>query len=583
MRLTMTQGLVMGLLATGCSGELPPGGGGEGGSDWGDGQGWGGDGDGDGEAGGQGGDEGFWGAEGGDGGQGGSAGDEGEWDDNAGGNPDGGGGTVDVNLGQGGAQDFGSFRQVLEAGELPSPDTLDDVGFFNEHHVPLPAPDCGDPICVHGLLAVMGNMINGAGCTMLQLGMNARVPESALQSRDLNLVVAVDVSGSMAGSGRLAFVQAGLHKLVTQLGEGDRVTLVAWSDLPVVVVEGVEGPDFGRFSDAISRLSANGSTNLYAGLEPALEMGRRYYEPARDNRVIFLTDGEPTIGVLDPAEILAMARTELQEGMGLTTIGVGLGAEVGLLRNLSEIGAGNFFFVEDEAAAEEIFTEEIHTFVTPIATDIRLEVQTGGAYELREVMGTRQWETKGDSGSIDIDSLFIAHRQSDEDQELGRRGGGGAILAELMPVRGWQSLDGVDPNVIAKLTLSYLAHGEVLRRTTEMTVQYPHLPDELLAGGYFNAAGDGSAESAEKAFVALNLFVGFRMAAQSVQAGQLRLALIGLEALETGVADWLSVTHDEDIEDDLALLRLFVRNLLRAGAGEDPSPPPPPPDPWPRD
>ena len=579
-----------------------------GGGDWG----WGdGDGDprdarGDGDAGAPsdgGGWDGDW--QGGDGaGEGAGSGDAGGGGDAAGDDarPDGAadpaqapGPTVDVNLGQGGAQDFGAFRQVIEAGGLPLPGLLDDVGFFNEHHVPLPAPDCGEPICVHGLLGVMGNLINGAGCTMLQLGMNARVPADRLQARRLNLVVAVDVSGSMRQDDRLGFVQAGLAKLVEGLDDEDTVTLIAWSDLARVVVEGVGGVDKQRLSDAIGRLNANGNTNLYDGLQLALEMGSRYYEVGRDNRVILLTDGEPTVGITNDGEIVQMARRRLLEGMGLTTIGVGQGARLELLRRLAEIGAGNLYFIEDIAAAVEVFTEEIHTFITPIATDIRLELQTGGAYGLREIMGTRQWQAEGDRGAIEIDSLFVAHRQSHDDQEAGRRGGGGAILAELMPVRGWQGLDGVDPGIIARLTLSYLPEGEVLRRTSETVVRYPHAPDELLEGGYFAAAatagsvGEGSAASAEKAFVALNLFVGLRMASELVAVDDLPLALTTLQALETEVAAWLSVTHDEDIEDDLALLRLFVRNLMQAGAADDPTPtptptpPPPPPNPWPRD
>ena len=38
---------------------------------------------------------------------------------------------------QGGAQDIGRFRAIVEDGEVPAPDTLDPVGFFAEHAVDL--------------------------------------------------------------------------------------------------------------------------------------------------------------------------------------------------------------------------------------------------------------------------------------------------------------------------------------------------------------------------------------------------------------------------------------------------------------
>src|SRR5690606_25691819 len=76
-------------------------------------------------------------------------------------------GESGVGVGQGGAQDFGQFRQILEDGGIPGPETLDDVGFFNEHQIELPPPDCGEDLCIHGLLGVMGNMISGSNCTIV--------------------------------------------------------------------------------------------------------------------------------------------------------------------------------------------------------------------------------------------------------------------------------------------------------------------------------------------------------------------------------------------------------------------------------
>ena len=51
---------------------------------------------------------------------------------------DGGGDGPDSGVGQGGAQDFGLFREILLAGDIPGPDTIDDLGFFAEHKIDLP-------------------------------------------------------------------------------------------------------------------------------------------------------------------------------------------------------------------------------------------------------------------------------------------------------------------------------------------------------------------------------------------------------------------------------------------------------------
>jgi Ca-activated chloride channel homolog len=133
-----------------------------------------------------------------------------------GGGDDGGAPPIGPGVGQGGAQDFGQLRAILEAGGIPGPDTLDDVGFFNEHKIPLPAPDCGDDVCLHGSLGVMGNMLSGANCTLVLLGMNTPLDPAELERPPLHLVIALDTSGSMAGE-PIEHVREGLLRLSAAL------------------------------------------------------------------------------------------------------------------------------------------------------------------------------------------------------------------------------------------------------------------------------------------------------------------------------------------------------------------------------
>ena len=67
------------------------------------------------------------------------------------GGDDDGGDEGSLGVGQGGSQDFGQFKEILDRGQIPGPNTLDDVGFFNEHKLELPKPACANDVCLHGL------------------------------------------------------------------------------------------------------------------------------------------------------------------------------------------------------------------------------------------------------------------------------------------------------------------------------------------------------------------------------------------------------------------------------------------------
>jgi Ca-activated chloride channel family protein len=239
---------------------------------------------------------------------------------------------------------------------------------------------------------------------------------------------------------------------------------------------------------------------------------------------------------------------------------------------LAETGSGNFYVLEDPAAVREVFTEEVSTFLVPVAESVTLEVDVGAGYVLRRVHGTRLWTLKEGGARIEIPSLFVAGRTSPDDAVLGRRGGGGAILVELMPTANSAS---VPAGVVGTLSLSWTDPQSDEVRDTTAEVSSPLAPGVIPESGHFDSA------SVEKAFVMLNLFMGFEMAAQRSADGALSDALRVLNALAPRVDTWLDTTPDLDIQSDLDLLRRFANNLNAAGASQPP--PSAMPEPWPVD
>lgn len=490
----------------------------------------------------------------------------------------GGGGSTGV--GQSGAQDFGRFRDLIRDGQIPAPSTLDSVGFFNEHKFELPEADCGDDICLHGMFGVQGNMINGSNCTTVAIGFNTPHQPEDFERPPLNMAIAIDVSGSMSGQS-IGAVRDGLLMMADELGPKDDITLVSYASNAQVVYRSTPESDPSRahLKEEISNLSVGGSTNIYEGLKTAADLVVQQAADDHQNRVILLSDGVATTGITNGDRIVHLGESYAQQGVGLTTIGVGQEFDLKLMRELSEAGAGNFYFIENLSTVEEVFVEEIDTFMVPLAEDVSINFEGNQAYRFRAAYGTRTWEGEDTSASIYVPAMFMASRQSIDDigPGGGRRGGGGVILLELVPSS--------DPEVLAEtpagapvgdLTLSYRKPG-----TDQFVDQTVSLTNPL-APGETPAAGEFDNFTVEKAFVTLNIYAGFKMATERASHGAPNAALNVLQPLADNVEIWLDqqAEPDADIEADLELMRLLVENIQQVGGEEEVGSPP---NPWPQD
>jgi len=492
-------------------------------------------------------------------------------DDSAAGAGDEGSPGVGPGVGQGGAQDFGQFRSILEQGGIPGPETLDDVGFFNEHKLEFPAPDCGADVCLHGELGFMGNLITGTSCTTVMIGMNTPVDPAEMTRPPLDLALVIDTSGSMAGE-PIEYVREGLLRMLDDLRPEDRVSIIAFSDEAEILVETAPGDATADLTLAIDAIYANGSTNIYDGLRTGYELVVATTEPGRQSRVVLLSDGEATAGITSSSKIVAMSAGFNAIGHSLATIGIGEDFDPVLMRELSEAGGGSFYYLEDPAAVQEVFEQEVTTFLVPLARDLRIDVDIDAGYSLRALYGTKLFELEGNQASITIPSVQIAHRTQVSDNDGGRRGGGGAIVLELLPnASGYE-----EAGVVGRLAMTYErpADGEIISQEAVLLTSLA--PGETPNGGVFESAG------VEKAFVTLNIYVGLHLASERALWGDDQSALAVLLALAGSVQEWLVANPDEDIADDLRYVQMFIDNLRARGAAEPP-PEQNPAEPWPQD
>ncbi|HEU0037499.1 MAG TPA: VWA domain-containing protein [Kofleriaceae bacterium] len=467
--------------------------------------------------------------------------------------PGGGGGGVSF----GGAQDIGEFRGILERGEIPGPSTLDANGFFNEHFNEPPAPTCDGTLCLTPGVMIGKDWLTGGYQAALQISVNTNVDPTQFPRLPMKLVVVVDHSGSMAEDGRLDKVKGGLHTLIDNLQAEDRLAIVSFDDVVTLDApfSSTSTLDRAQLHAIVDTLQPRGGTNIFDGLEAGFEQLGTTLESEKQNRVIFLSDGLATVGNTSRSAITEMATSYISRGVGLTTIGVGNEFDVDLMRGLAERGAGNFYFVEDATAANEVFTEELDYFMQPLALDLRIEATASTGWNFGEVIGTRLWSSNQSNGSMQVPAVFFASRTS-QGGEQGRRGGGSMLFIQLLP-------SAHEAGDIASLTMTYRLPDSSQEVRQTLNVSYDRDPQEILEQPYLSYP-----QMAER-YAMYNMFLGLRQATSYAESNY-NCASASLGALRANAAPW-SAAHEADLDlaADLQLVDMFQSNLSSKGASSE--------------
>ena len=197
-------------------------------------------------------------------------------------------------------------------------------------------------------------------------------PDSIVAS---NLVFLIDVSGSMAGEKRIGLLKKSFKKLVEKLGADDTVSIVTYASGVKTVLDSASGDDKKTIISAIDSLVASGATSGGDGLKRAYELAEKNYSKDANNRIILATDGDFNVGMSSTEELVAYIETERNKGIYLTILGFGMGNyQDDKMEQLSNAGNGNYFYVDDEKAAEKIFTFDLMGTLFTIAKDVKLQV-----------------------------------------------------------------------------------------------------------------------------------------------------------------------------------------------------------------
>ena len=124
---------------------------------------------------------------------------------------------------------------------------------------------------------------------------------------------------------RLGLVQRAWRLLVRELRPTDQIGIVTYGSRGHAILNPTEARHDDYIIEVIDGLRPGGSTNAEEGLKIGYEMADRWLDPRRITRVILLSDGVANVGQTGPDVILQRVRRYVNEGVNLSTVGVGMG------------------------------------------------------------------------------------------------------------------------------------------------------------------------------------------------------------------------------------------------------------------
>ncbi|MEM6991252.1 MAG: VWA domain-containing protein [Myxococcota bacterium] len=271
---------------------------------------------------------------------------------------------------------YSNVRRFLSSGQLPPPDAVrieELVNYFDYDYV---QPTGKKPMTVNWELSE---------CPWNRSHVLARV---GLQTKEIrarevpprNLVFLLDVSGSMSSPDKLPLLQRGMLMLVDQLREQDTVSIVVYAGAAGLVLPTTHGHDKATIRDAISMLSAGGSTNGGQGIQLAYAQARKAFIKGGVNRVILATDGDFNVGMSSNGDMERLIVRERKSHVFLSVLGFGTGnLQDTKMELLADKGNGNYAYIDSEKEAKKVLVAEAGATLVAAAKDVKLQIELNPA------------------------------------------------------------------------------------------------------------------------------------------------------------------------------------------------------------
>ena len=372
----------------------------------------------------------------------------------------------EVGFSVGGAKDTNTFRENLKKKKLPLPSDITYEGLFYEYYFNqnprIGAEPCTKLFCPSFAVGISPDPLKKDPQhpdIYLAVGLDSGIKN--WERKPLNLVVVLDISGSMGSSfdtyyydstgqrrdlqseplnanadwskTKMAIAREVVASMIANnLRDDDYVGMVLFDDAGYVAhqITSVCDLDLDYFVSETLQIEARGGTNFEAGYKTAVDILQAHNERNKDanyhNRIIFLTDAQPNSGDTSKDGLVGMAKIAAENDIYTSFIGIGLDFNTELIEHFSKIHGSNYYSTMSSTQMAKTLDEEFDFFVSPMVFDLELSVRSeSDAYSIAKVYGSPQAD-EATGKVMYINTLFPSAKTAEGVK-------GGVILIQLKP------------------------------------------------------------------------------------------------------------------------------------------------------
>jgi len=295
---------------------------------------------------------------------------------------------------------------------------------------------------------------------------DANGPASLIR-KATELALVLDVSGSMMGAA-IDHAKRAMKQLVADLMDGDLLHIVVYSSEADVLFKNGGMEQIPNMLQAIDDVDAGGGTNMYAGLRKAYNILKKNRKTRMEEegkigmnqRVFLFSDGWVNTGDVQKDEDILNKVNGKKLKYGITTSSFGVGDDFNrpLLSNMSIVGEGDFFYIDDAESIERVVNIAKKSYRNTIATRTKLWLYglDEHRYVINNVYG--RGEIESNTAIIDIndiradDKRFIVIAMAVNTTEVGES------IGAVLEVLRW------------KLVYQTVQNGESVKQNIQSTV-----------------------------------------------------------------------------------------------------------------